>query len=144
MPVPSRYFFRAIALSALFASCAASAQMVQAAKCPAAGCQTAPPSFPTAQANTQILENRVATLESKIATLEGKLAALESKFAAQDGKISAHEGDINKLMNHTHDVNTSFNFSSTVVSDINGAHKTVAIPLSGFGSPHGSSGKPKF
>ncbi len=134
----SHAFHVAVMSALLVASSVASAQSVQPIKCQGTNCQTGmAPGFPQPQVDVNALLGKIASLEQKVAALEAKQAALDAKQTATDGNVG-------KLMTHTHDVNTSFDFSSTVVSDINSAHQTVVIPLGNFGHPSGVSGQPKF
>jgi peptidoglycan hydrolase CwlO-like protein len=124
-------FMRVVALSAVLAGTIASAQVLQTSKLPpAAYTGTANQNFPQPQVDVAALANKVAALENKVSALESKLAAMQV--------------NIDKLLTHTHDVNTSLDFSSTVVSDIHSIQRTVVIPIGNFGHPSGVSGQPKF
>ncbi len=134
----SFHFIRLAALSALIVSSVASAQIVQANKCPGNNCMAGGvPNYPQPQIDVNALATKVSVLEQKLAALEAKFTALDAKYTATDGKVT-------KLMTHTHDVTTSFDFSSTVVSDIHQNTATVVIPIGNFGKPGGVAGQPKF
>lgn len=124
----SSRLIRLAAVSAVIAGSVASAQIVKTVPCPGCTVGGGVPNYPTVDVNA---------LATRVSALEQKLAALEAKYAVTDGNVT-------KLMTHTHDVTTSFDFSSSVVSDINSAHQTVAIPIGTFGHPAGVSGAPKF
>ncbi len=133
----SSRLFRLTALSALLVSSVVSAQIVQTNKCPGCTVGGGNPGYPQPQVDVNALASKVAALELKVSALEAKLTALDAKETATDGNVT-------KLMTHTHDVTTSFDFSSTVVSDIHQNTATVVIPIGSFGKPAGVSGQPKF
>ncbi len=134
----SFHTIRLAALSMLIVSNMASAQIVQPNKCPGNNCMPGGvPNYPQSQIDVNALASKVTALEQKLTALEAKVTALEAKHAATDGNVT-------KLMTHTHDVATNFDFSSTVVSDIHQNTATVVIPIGNFGKPAGVAGQPKF
>ncbi len=132
------HFIQAIALSTLIASSIASAQTVQERKCQGNMCSAVnAQNYLQPQVDVNALANKVASLEQKLTAVEAKLSALDAKQTQADGNVT-------KLLTHTHDVTTRFDFSSTVVSDIKSNAATVVIPIGNFGHPQGSAGQPKF
>lgn len=129
---------RLVAASALVVCSVVSAQGMGPNKCIGNNCMPGgSPNYPQQQVD-------VNALAGKVAALEQKLAALEAKLTAQDTKQAATDANVTKLLTHTHDINTNFGFSSTVVKDINMNSATVIVPVPNFGTTSGVSGKPKL
>ncbi len=93
----------------------------------------------------------VAEMNTKVFTLEQRVTALEMQarqdkaaLAAANAEVASLKAQVAKLLQHTHDVSISVDYTNSFVNDVYNQKRTVVTPGVTFGNPKGHLGPPKY